>query len=879
MTDAQVKVGVDTSEGVAELKKLERASKAAKDELSNFDKVVNTTFGARNVFQITNFNRALTSMVDTLKTVSIVLVGANTAILAFFGAVVKELNKLQGFLSIMTLSTKSVKDANVEFAFLRDTANTLGIDLNVLTANYAKLVAAIPDGNEKFATAHKLFTGLAMAARTLHASTLDTQLMFYAVTQMASKGVISMEELRRQLGERLPGAMEIAARSLNTTTSALEKAIRTGTVQSAPFLKYFGDELIRTFAASADIAANTVDAALNRLRNVWIDFIKSVLDSGAGNAIVQVFDALRQKLSDPYLINTFATVIGDLATKVADFVKSLSSQDILNAFSTLKTGIEFVVTATLKLIEAMSWVVNNSRTVGAVLGGLFGAAKGAAVGFMFGGPTGALIGAGIGGAAGAAGGYYVGTQMAPNERDTSSFDRANAQAAIQQAELQRQTAIMLQSISGALQGLGFSKTDLESLLPMIQKRMGFNVETAGKFASILQDPKYKNLQERQAAALSLSAYGQLLGPRGTLEEVIGGAGSDKGKKKGKEPKLTHKDDLKEGLQYIEMLQRMLVKEEQLTEVEKLWRAVAEGRVAFNSEENFLRAKSIAQKIDEANATQALTKAVASLNDEYQDSIDKITDQYNRGTMTRDEQEKFQALRDFDQKVLQALARTTIPEVRAEIEALAKTMRIDLGNAIDEINGKMRTFEYGWAAALKTYVDETSNAAIMAADIFQTTTQAIEDQLMNVVKTGKFSMKELANTIMFEIARVGIRKGTGILMDFGTKIFQEMLRAILGSTINPYAMSTPQAGYAAGGRPPVGQISLVGENGPELFVPDRPGKIIPNHQMSSTSGQPIVINQNNYIDSRTDRAEIAMMLETNREATLVQLRDLINRRGF
>lgn len=35
------------------------------------------------------------------------------------------------------------------------------------------------------------------------------------------------------------------------------------------------------------------------------------------------------------------------------------------------------------------------------------------------------------------------------------------------------------------------------------------------------------------------------------------------------------------------------------------------------------------------------------------------------------------------------------------------------------------------------------------------------------------------------------------------------------------------GFADGGRPPVGRASIVGERGPELFVPDRPGTIIPN----------------------------------------------------
>mgnify|MGYP003113053963 CR=1 FL=1 len=47
------------------------------------------------------------------------------------------------------------------------------------------------------------------------------------------------------------------------------------------------------------------------------------------------------------------------------------------------------------------------------------------------------------------------------------------------------------------------------------------------------------------------------------------------------------------------------------------------------------------------------------------------------------------------------------------------------------------------------------------------------------------------------------------------------------------------GYANGGRPPVGRPSIVGERGPELFVPDRAGTIIPNHAMGGSTN--IVVN--------------------------------------
>jgi hypothetical protein len=42
-------------------------------------------------------------------------------------------------------------------------------------------------------------------------------------------------------------------------------------------------------------------------------------------------------------------------------------------------------------------------------------------------------------------------------------------------------------------------------------------------------------------------------------------------------------------------------------------------------------------------------------------------------------------------------------------------------------------------------------------------------------------------------------------------------------------------FASGGWPPVGMASLVGENGPELFVPSVPGQIIPNDDLRGIGG--------------------------------------------
>ena len=57
----------------------------------------------------------------------------------------------------------------------------------------------------------------------------------------------------------------------------------------------------------------------------------------------------------------------------------------------------------------------------------------------------------------------------------------------------------------------------------------------------------------------------------------------------------------------------------------------------------------------------------------------------------------------------------------------------------------------------------------------------------------------------------------------------------------YGNTFPMGSFANGGRPPVGRPSIVGERGAELFVPDRAGTIIPNHQLGGMGGTNIVVN--------------------------------------
>ena len=473
---------------------------------------------------ITAINSAFNSLTSIASGALNVLKMVGAGVEFVFSSILKELDKLQGFQAIMSVSTKEATDVSNAYEFLRKTADRLGVQFDSLTGNYSKLVAALPQGAKGLEIAEKAFMGVAMAARTLHATNADTQLMFYAVTQMASKGTVSMEELRRQLGEKLPGTIQIAAKGLNTIPEKLEEAIRKGIVSSEKFLPIFGDALIRTFGDSSERASQSVSASINRLTNVWVDFVKAILDSGAGTAIVGVFDALREKLSDPYLIQRFAELVKYLAERFADFINKITTDDIRNGFDTFTHGVEIAITLIGKLIEGLTWIINNGGKAGAALGFV----AGASVGMVTAGPIGAVAL----GTAGAAGGAYLGNKLSPSSAELAQRAASDAAAAEAKAAASKERELLkfneLIPLLQQFKGLN-NFNGLDNLF----KAENLNTKTLADLNRILTGKEFKTDAAKAAGVKDYAKYGTVLSPAtSTLADVLGGKG-----KKSNEQKL------------------------------------------------------------------------------------------------------------------------------------------------------------------------------------------------------------------------------------------------------------------------------------------------------------------------------------------------------
>jgi lambda family phage tail tape measure protein len=181
--------------------------------------------------------------------------------------------------------------------------------------------------------------------------------------------------------------------------------------------------------------------------------------------------------------------------------------------------------------------------------------------------------------------------------------------------------------------------------------------------------------------------------------------------------------------------------------------------------------------------------------------------------------------------------------------------------------QQRDFEYGWKKAFATYTDNATNAAKMGEQAFVSVTQNLETALDQFVQTGKLSFSDLARSIISDLIKIQLRaQATAIFKGSG---LGDLLGGFFGG-----GSSSPAFGSTAfwGGRAEGGDVSssnsyMVGERGPELFVPKTSGTVIPNNKLSSMSGQPQVVYNGPYIANMQaiDTQSATQFLAKNKQA--------------
>ena len=205
-----------------------------------------------------------------------------------------ELNNLDVKLQTVFGSTAA---AAKEFEFIRATAGRLSLDLSAVANGYSSLAASAKGTRLEGQGTRDIFSAIAEASGKLRLSADETQGALLAVSQIISKGTVSAEELRGQLGERLPGAFQIAARSMGVTTAELGKLLEQGALASEDFLPRFAAELRKTFGTNATTQIESVSSGFKRLGAEGAIFAKSFftpIAQGASNTAGLFADLLKR---------------------------------------------------------------------------------------------------------------------------------------------------------------------------------------------------------------------------------------------------------------------------------------------------------------------------------------------------------------------------------------------------------------------------------------------------------------------------------------------------------------------------------------------------------------------------------------------------------
>ena len=149
--------------------------------------------------------------------------------------------------------------------FLQKTSKKLAIPQDVITRQFTQLTASVKGAGKSTEDAQKVFESIASGIRGTGGSLEDMKSAMTAVSQVFSKGKVSAEELRQQLGERLPGAFTIFAESMELTPAELDKALEQGKVTLEDFMT-FSTTLFKKYGTNAEILAKGPEAAGDRLQ-------------------------------------------------------------------------------------------------------------------------------------------------------------------------------------------------------------------------------------------------------------------------------------------------------------------------------------------------------------------------------------------------------------------------------------------------------------------------------------------------------------------------------------------------------------------------------------------------------------------------------------
>jgi len=218
----------------------------------------------------------------------------------FGSSVMETTRKVEEIQNQLNFASGSVRQGGADWEYAKQKSNELGLDLLTTAKAFARMQGAAMGTSYAGEGVRKIFEGVSMASTVLHLSADETEGTLYALQQMMSKGKVSAEELNRQLGNRLPGALGIASRAMGLTQGAFMQMMKEGKILSEDFLPKFAEQLTKEFAGGIAAARESITFQTNLMNNALLDFQYNLGETTKGLqlGVIKGLTAFYEKLSE-----------------------------------------------------------------------------------------------------------------------------------------------------------------------------------------------------------------------------------------------------------------------------------------------------------------------------------------------------------------------------------------------------------------------------------------------------------------------------------------------------------------------------------------------------------------------------------------------------
>ena len=302
-----------------------------------------------------------------------------------------EIERLRVLIGVMERSMGKVDGV---IAKLNEQFSKSPFALNVITNSFVRMKAA---GLDPLAGGLK---ALLDAVAAFGGGAQELQRAGIAIQQMAGKGVVSMEEMRQQMGEAVPFAMRVMAKQMKISVAKLISDITRGTVTATVGIGAMLKGFEKDFGGLGDALVFTMAGALERVR-------KTI--QKASDTIFNKFD----------IGTKIAVILNEVADGIEKFTKSLDQQKIEAFFQTVvdfTKALFEIGKALAKIVAFFGGFIND--IVNLIGGNATAILAVGAVGFMIFGPVGGLV------ALATASVAIIGQSLTDIEGDAGRFKRS-----------------------------------------------------------------------------------------------------------------------------------------------------------------------------------------------------------------------------------------------------------------------------------------------------------------------------------------------------------------------------------------------------------------------------------------------------------------------